>query len=179
MVSAECTAFTDSLYRCVKVKRVYRDYLFNTDTLKHLCDIYLVNYLSHKVVVKTGVRLMTCHCRCGIIKHAENHICVIMYRIYNARDARCKERGITDKSEAYAVTVRMVKALCHSDARTHTKTGINHIKRHCFGFVGDSTFFASGITGVVNAVHNNAENHICVLDNSTTAMTGHQSQRCD
>ena len=36
-----------------------------------------------------------------------------------------------NKAEAYAVTVRMVKALCHSDARTHTKTGINHIKRHC------------------------------------------------
>ena len=44
----------------------------------------------------------------------------------------------------------------------------------CFGFVGDSTFFASGMTGVVNAVYNNAEMILCVLDNSTTAMTGHQ-----
>ena len=44
----------------------------------------------------------------------------------------------------------------------------------CFGFVGDSTFFASGMTGVVNAVYNNADMILCVLDNSTTAMTGHQ-----
>ena len=44
----------------------------------------------------------------------------------------------------------------------------------CFAFVGDSTFFASGITGVVNAVHNEADFILCVLDNSTTAMTGHQ-----
>lgn len=44
----------------------------------------------------------------------------------------------------------------------------------CFGFVGDSTFFASGMTGVVNAVYNNADMVLCVLDNSTTAMTGHQ-----
>ena len=55
--------------------------------------------------------------------------------------------------------------------------GFNHTDSDgvCFGFVGDSTFFASGITGVVNAVHNNADMILCVLDNSTTAMTGHQS----
>lgn len=46
--------------------------------------------------------------------------------------------------------------------------------RKCFSFIGDSTFFASGITGVVNAVYNKSRQTICVLDNSTTAMTGHQ-----
>lgn len=44
----------------------------------------------------------------------------------------------------------------------------------CFGFVGDSTFFASGLTGVVNAVYNQHDVIVCILDNSTTAMTGHQ-----
>ena len=44
----------------------------------------------------------------------------------------------------------------------------------CFAFVGDSTFFASGMTGVVNALYNEADMILCVLDNSTTAMTGHQ-----
>lgn len=43
-----------------------------------------------------------------------------------------------------------------------------------FAFIGDSTFFASGMTGVVNAVYNEANVVICILDNSTTAMTGHQ-----
>ena len=43
-----------------------------------------------------------------------------------------------------------------------------------FAFVGDSTFFASGMTGVANAVYNEADLILCVLDNSTTAMTGHQ-----
>ncbi len=43
-----------------------------------------------------------------------------------------------------------------------------------FAFVGDSTFFASGITGVINGVYNKANMVVCVLDNSTTAMTGHQ-----
>ena len=44
----------------------------------------------------------------------------------------------------------------------------------CFAFIGDSTFFASGITGVVNAVYNQNDIILVVLDNSTTAMTGHQ-----
>ncbi|MFI3209230.1 MAG: thiamine pyrophosphate-dependent enzyme, partial [Eubacteriales bacterium] len=43
-----------------------------------------------------------------------------------------------------------------------------------FSFVGDSTFFASGITGVINAVYNEHNMVVVILDNSTTAMTGHQ-----
>ena len=50
----------------------------------------------------------------------------------------------------------------------------NEPDRKCFSFIGDSTFFASGITGVVNAVYNQSHQTICILDNSTTAMTGHQ-----
>jgi len=45
---------------------------------------------------------------------------------------------------------------------------------HLFAFVGDSTFFASGLTGVANAVYNQANITVVILDNSTTAMTGHQ-----
>ena len=41
-------------------------------------------------------------------------------------------------------------------------------------FIGDSTFFASGLTGLVNAVYNNHDITVVVLDNSTTAMTGSQ-----
>lgn len=54
--------------------------------------------------------------------------------------------------------------------------GFNHLDKDAvsFAFVGDSTFFASGITGTVNAVYNEADMILCVLDNSTTAMTGHQ-----
>ena len=54
--------------------------------------------------------------------------------------------------------------------------GLSHMNSDttCFAFVGDSTFFASGMTGVVNAVYNEADIILCVLDNSTTAMTGHQ-----
>ncbi|EHJ46967.1 indolepyruvate ferredoxin oxidoreductase, alpha subunit [Solidesulfovibrio carbinoliphilus subsp. oakridgensis] len=41
-------------------------------------------------------------------------------------------------------------------------------------FIGDSTFFHSGITGLVDAVAYNHDILIVILDNRTTAMTGHQ-----
>ena len=53
---------------------------------------------------------------------------------------------------------------------------IHHLEpdTSCFAFVGDSTFFASAIPSVVNAVYNQASFTLIVLDNATTAMTGHQ-----
>jgi indolepyruvate ferredoxin oxidoreductase alpha subunit len=47
--------------------------------------------------------------------------------------------------------------------------------RTAFAFVGDSTFFASGITGAVNAVYNKNDIVLVVLDNGVTAMTGGQT----
>ena len=41
-------------------------------------------------------------------------------------------------------------------------------------FIGDSTFFHSGITGLINGFHNNHKFTLVILDNGTTAMTGHQ-----
>jgi len=43
-----------------------------------------------------------------------------------------------------------------------------------FAFIGDSTYFHSGITGIVNAVYNQTDIIIIILDNLTTAMTGGQ-----
>ncbi|MGD8256138.1 MAG: indolepyruvate ferredoxin oxidoreductase subunit alpha [Desulfobacterales bacterium] len=41
-------------------------------------------------------------------------------------------------------------------------------------FIGDSTFFHSGIPGLINAVYNKHNFTLVILDNGTTAMTGHQ-----
>ncbi len=41
-------------------------------------------------------------------------------------------------------------------------------------FMGDSTFFHSGIPPIINAVHHRHDVVITILDNRTTAMTGHQ-----
>ena len=41
-------------------------------------------------------------------------------------------------------------------------------------FMGDSTFFHAGIPPIIDAVHHNHDVVITILDNRTTAMTGHQ-----
>ncbi|NLE76261.1 MAG: indolepyruvate ferredoxin oxidoreductase subunit alpha [Chloroflexi bacterium] len=40
--------------------------------------------------------------------------------------------------------------------------------------IGDSTFFHSGLSPLINIVHNNGKATTVILDNHTTAMTGHQ-----
>lgn len=47
-------------------------------------------------------------------------------------------------------------------------------KRKIVGIVGDSTFFHSGITGLIDIAYNKGKSTIIVVDNRTTAMTGHQ-----
>jgi indolepyruvate ferredoxin oxidoreductase alpha subunit len=44
----------------------------------------------------------------------------------------------------------------------------------CVAVIGDSTFYHSGVTGLMDIVYNKGRSTIVVLDNSTTAMTGHQ-----
>jgi indolepyruvate ferredoxin oxidoreductase alpha subunit len=46
--------------------------------------------------------------------------------------------------------------------------------RPAVAFIGDSTFFHSGMTGLANAVFNRHNLIVVILDNGTTAMTGHQ-----
>ena len=46
--------------------------------------------------------------------------------------------------------------------------------QNIIGVIGDSTFIHSGITGLVDAIYNKRDVTFLILDNSTTAMTGHQ-----
>ena len=75
-----------------------------------------------------------------------------------------------------AAPLDMVDTCLCMGAGINIAQGVYHTEPDtaCFAFVGDSTFFASGITGTINAFYNQANMTLVVLDNSTTAMTGHQ-----
>ena len=47
-------------------------------------------------------------------------------------------------------------------------------KQKLITFIGDSTFFHAGIPALINTVFNKSNPLIIVMDNQTTAMTGHQ-----
>ncbi|MDR2104990.1 MAG: hypothetical protein LBP51_04455 [Deferribacteraceae bacterium] len=54
--------------------------------------------------------------------------------------------------------------------------GLNRVEKETLNiaFIGDSTFFHTGIPGIINALYNSAEILVIVLDNAVTAMTGGQ-----
>jgi indolepyruvate ferredoxin oxidoreductase alpha subunit len=52
--------------------------------------------------------------------------------------------------------------------------GISKTGEKPIAFIGDSTFFHAGIPALINAVYNKGNLLVIILDNKTTAMTGHQ-----
>jgi len=59
----------------------------------------------------------------------------------------------------------------HGAQKVFTKFGE---KMRTVSVMGDSTFFHTGMNGILNSVFNKSNDIICVLDNRTTGMTGHQ-----
>jgi indolepyruvate ferredoxin oxidoreductase alpha subunit len=54
------------------------------------------------------------------------------------------------------------------------KAGGGEFARKVVAVIGDSTFIHSGITGLIDHIYNRSTGTIIILDNRTTAMTGHQ-----
>ncbi|MGC9365715.1 MAG: indolepyruvate ferredoxin oxidoreductase subunit alpha [bacterium] len=54
------------------------------------------------------------------------------------------------------------------------KSGNPDLKGKVVAVIGDSTFFHSGLTGLANMIYNQSKGTVLILDNRTTAMTGHQ-----
>lgn len=51
---------------------------------------------------------------------------------------------------------------------------LNNERKRVVAFLGDSTFFHAGLPGIINAVFNKHDVTLIVMENGTTAMTGHQ-----
>jgi indolepyruvate ferredoxin oxidoreductase alpha subunit len=71
---------------------------------------------------------------------------------------------------------RMGEVLLCMGASTAIGSGLSlmNTSRKVVAFLGDSTFFHAGIPGIINALHNNHKLVLVVMENGTTAMTGHQ-----
>lgn len=60
-------------------------------------------------------------------------------------------------------------------ASVGTAQGISRVTgKDTVAIIGDSTFFHAAIPGLVNAVYNGSRIVVAILDNQSTAMTGHQ-----
>jgi indolepyruvate ferredoxin oxidoreductase alpha subunit len=62
-------------------------------------------------------------------------------------------------------------SMAHGSQTSFNRRGI---KKRSIAVIGDSTFYHTGINSLMNTAYNKGTPVICILDNKTTAMTGHQ-----
>jgi indolepyruvate ferredoxin oxidoreductase alpha subunit len=86
-----------------------------------------------------------------------------------AGDIGCYTLGALKPLEALHTTVCMGASVTIMSSFSKV---LGHDK--VVGFIGDSTFVHSGITGLVDAAYNNTKGLLIISDNSNTAMTGSQ-----
>jgi len=84
-------------------------------------------------------------------------------------DIGCYTLGAFPPLSAMDTTICM--GACIGNAFGMEKAG--HPGRTC-AVIGDSTFFHSGMTGILNVLYNGGATTTVVLDNRITGMTGHQ-----
>lgn len=85
-------------------------------------------------------------------------------------DIGCYTLGVLEPLNALDTCICM-------GASIGTAIGMEKVKgseKGTVAVIGDSTFFHSGITGLVDAVYNNSNVTVIILDNRATAMTGGQ-----
>jgi len=75
--------------------------------------------------------------------------------------------GAVDTCLDMGAAITMAAGFYHSFAQ-------DEVKQPIVATIGDSTFFHSGTSGLLNAVYNGARFILVILDNQTTAMTGMQ-----
>ena len=88
--------------------------------------------------------------------------------IYNG-DIGCYSLGVNPPFQMQDTIVEMGGSIGLANGMSHVVEGQVPI-----AIIGDSTFFHAGLPGLANAVYNRAPMLVVVLDNRTTAMTGHQ-----
>ncbi|WP_312815163.1 indolepyruvate ferredoxin oxidoreductase subunit alpha [Sedimentibacter sp.] len=88
-------------------------------------------------------------------------------------DIGCYTLGGTEPLNAMDTVVCMGASIsmAHGAKKVFEK---NNDDKRLVAVIGDSTFFHSGMTSLLDVVYNKSNTVTCILDNRITAMTGHQ-----
>lgn len=88
-------------------------------------------------------------------------------------DIGCYTLGGADPLKAMDTTICMGASVSLGHGMEKLIDKYNDDKR-VVSVIGDSTFFHSGMTSLLDVVYNNSNTITCILDNRVTGMTGHQ-----
>ena len=86
-------------------------------------------------------------------------------------DIGCYTLGAADPLTAMDTTICMGASIGIAHGMDKIDSSLS---RKTVAVIGDSTFMHSGLTGLLNVVYNGSTATVMILDNSITAMTGHQ-----
>lgn len=87
-------------------------------------------------------------------------------------DIGCYTLGAVAPLSSVDTTICMGASI--SAAHGMSKARGTEFTKKLVSVIGDSTFFHSGITGLIDIVYNKGISTVVILDNSITGMTGHQ-----
>ena len=93
-------------------------------------------------------------------------------KMHAAGDIGCYTLGAVAPLSVIDTTMCMGSSISTLHGMEKAK-GRDYIK-NWVAVIGDSTFMHTGVNSLMNMVYNNAAGTVIILDNSTTAMTGHQ-----
>lgn len=93
--------------------------------------------------------------------------------IITAGDIGCYTLGGMEPFKALDTVLCMGASISMATGMQRSQDFVNGGKK-VFSVIGDSTFFHSGMTGLLNAVYNKTPIVVCILDNRSTSMTGNQ-----
>ncbi len=130
---------------------------------------YAIGWTSSERVEKIPERPPVLCAGCG---HRNLFYVLKKMRAIVTGDIGCYTLAVNPPLSAMDTCVCMGASI--GEAHGFEKVQPEESKKKVVAVIGDSTFVHSGITGLVNAVYNNGKSTIIILDNRTTAMTGHQ-----
>jgi indolepyruvate ferredoxin oxidoreductase alpha subunit len=95
-------------------------------------------------------------------------------KVFVSGDIGCYTLGALPPIQSLHACVCMGASIGMAHGMAHVLPDSDDLSQKTVAVIGDSTFFHSGMTGLLNAVYNRSTSVIMILDNRTTGMTGGQ-----
>jgi indolepyruvate ferredoxin oxidoreductase alpha subunit len=95
-------------------------------------------------------------------------------KVFVSGDIGCYTLGALPPIQALHSCVCMGASIGMAHGMSHVVEAGDDLSQKTVAVIGDSTFFHSGMTGLLNAVYNKGISVVMILDNRTTGMTGGQ-----
>lgn len=160
---------TELLAKGVKLKRLNRPLTgeLSVDTVKKLFGL---NVNKCKTVVNDIPNRPPN--MCPGCSHRGMFYAISKLKLFAAGDIGCYTLGLLPPLSAINSTVCMGASISMAHGIDRGSDG--EYAKKSVAVIGDSTFFHTGINGLINSLYNKGCSTVVILDNRITGMTGHQ-----